>query len=354
MAEHYEPPQTVADVFEYLGATWCQLPRDVLDRMEMTANVVDDARLTETEAHTRAWQYNQFLEQRGLIGEPMLMSTGAALVTWEGVVADAIVTEVIVDSSLRGKQQIIGQYTGCVVDTYEGIEGRFLMHTMTVGEGDESIVVKAPYGEARLAIKNELALDTDPDRIVGDAFDTLLAVEDDKYRELAAFLLEEYEAEDDDRPAFERIRVLGIIATQILALPAHYVGGDRERALDTVLRYAFDDVDYKIQGYRVVEEFNEETADASLEVSAEPEVYEGIVEGITYVTDFDIVKNDKEWRTEINDSVQPAAVIAIGNGKAVTLPLRYLTYLQEVDGEDPCRAMNRRIGQELFNNAEEE
>jgi hypothetical protein len=350
MIEQYEPQKTSKKTVEYLGSSWRRLPKDVLRRTEATATAIYDSRLSDEEAQARSGELNRFFEDRGMIGTPMLMSSGMVLVSQERVTSTSILHDVITESSLRGKQHFIGRYSGCVIDTYEDIEGRFLIHLLEVDNEEGSFVVKAPYDTTRLMIEDlpvpELL---DPDVIVREAFDILFAVEDEAYREAVASLLEVYEANEPGFSAVGRIRAIGIAATYLLASPVHYAGGnERIQALSTIIESCFDDVEYLVEGHIIVEEIDEGSSDAAFEVSNDRERRCGPYEAITYVTDFNFTKTEG-GETEIihEDGVQPAVQI-IDDGQPLAFPLKYISEIREEFFDDSCQTFNRRIRNEMM------
>lgn len=320
-----------------------QAPPRYIDETISNATATIDA-LDDDGAEGELWQLNMFLEREGIIGATARISSQAAIVSEECVESSDIVLRPVLERELFPKSTIEGTFMGCSTFLSHNDEHREIACVISYQEDSRNFVATVPYRGSRLALEEMNGTEEeDDDLIVEQAFSLLEKVKEPHYRAVIILLKQEFEADDEDKAG--RLRAIGRCAAELLEHPLHIGDEARLQALHAILMSSIDDeLDYLVEGNLANEWFNEETAASVLNVDLERTAHQGSLYEITYISNFELQKDDQGHVNVIEErGLQPAICFSLDDGTVVTYPMRHITNISEEYLPLNCEQFNEKV-----------
>ncbi len=307
---------------------WLTLPAYIKAKIESTANAIDS---DDTEqARERIAELNSFLQEEGIIGRDVRLSTAVPIVSEEILTAEGREVRPVLDGPLMQQTQFEGALSGCSVVQYENVPNHYLAYDIASLAPDGFYYVKGIYDASRIKIHKEIEFDEDETEvIIASSFDVLEAVEDENYAEIVALLRDAFE--NFDQPMILRLKQLGTNAALLMSHPLHVGKQARVDALHAILSYAIDeDLEYLMKGYEAHDIISIEFG-SKPHVEKPKEITRVQYIGITYMTNFDIVSHpDDDIQLQTYAGLQPAIKFFDTAARYERIfPFRFLAKIEE-------------------------
>ncbi|MEO6109902.1 MAG: hypothetical protein ABIP50_02750 [Candidatus Saccharimonadales bacterium] len=305
---------------------------------EKLTDIYDD-----DQAKTLLVELNHELTKHKLVGDTVQVSS--ADMVWGSYGLDGNFIPVL-DVALLEKHIIAGTFLGVGELDIDGL--RTVVYNLQVEIDDEatsSFVISAPIETSHLAVEVEIPASVQTDNELAQHFQVLAEIEDPAFRELIKAFMDVLD--DNDMLNASMLRHLGVLVTEMLAHSEVQDNDRRQDAISNILAEILnDDGIYTIVGQEFM--IDRQSPKGTLFLKSFEAT--GGVAGVSLVNDY--TTNELSIDT-FKSTFQPAAIFQDGSNRRYTIPLKYITTFDMLEGPDMspdpdgCRAS---IGRFLMQN----